>query len=101
MGRTRARSSFVAVFGLAVLVFPAASHASPTFPGALQDALELECAPNCTLCHEDESGGRESVDKRFGIAMMVTGGLRAKHPELIAPALEKLENLGNDELCLR
>jgi hypothetical protein len=101
MGRTRARCSFVAIFGLVVLLFPAAAHASKSFPGELKDALGLECAPMCTLCHVDEAGGRGRVDKRFGLAMMETGGLEALHPELIAPALEKLEKLANDEFCYR
>jgi hypothetical protein len=65
--------------------------ASKTFPGALEEALGMECPPACTICHRDETGGRNTVIKRFGIAMMVTGELSAGETDRIPAALAAIQ----------
>ncbi len=66
------------------------AHASPTFPAEVQKQLDMPCVPQCTLCHRDTGGGKGTVVRPFGQAMMAMG-LEGKHPELIVTALGALE----------
>jgi hypothetical protein len=51
--------------GVGLLVFASPAGASPEFPGAVQDALELACAPPCLLCHDTPSGGTGTANQPF------------------------------------
>jgi hypothetical protein len=79
---------------LCALATPAA--ASPAFPGAIRDALDLTCRPECTICHRDVAGGYGTLDKEFGKAMLDEGGLVVKQPGTFAAALAALEASGSD-----
>lgn len=51
--------------------------ASSSYPPALEDELDMPCAPTCTICHESNAGGQGTVVQEFGLAMMgheLTGG---------------------------
>jgi hypothetical protein len=43
------------------LAASAPAAASPTFPEAIRDALDLPCRPECTICHRDQDGGYGTV----------------------------------------
>jgi hypothetical protein len=43
----------------------AVANASEHLPDRVRDALQLECAPPCTLCHSDQSGGFGTAVKPF------------------------------------
>lgn len=77
------------------LCWPAPAQASPTFPAEVQQALNMPCVPQCTLCHRDVNGGIGTVVQPFGQAMLAAG-LEAKHPELIGPALDFLDQASTD-----
>jgi len=83
---------------VALLSWPAVATASPTFPAQIQSHLDMPCTPPCTLCHRDEHGGFGTVIQRFGLAMqgLQDVGIKGKHPELIGPALDALEQNGTD-----
>jgi hypothetical protein len=61
--------------------------ASPEFPAIIQQALDLECVPQCLLCHRDNSGGRGSLDWPFG-ELMFAAGLRPKENATVRAALD-------------
>lgn len=50
--KTRSLLVTGAVFGIS-----ASAEAVPTYPTTIQDALDLDAAPACTLCHSTPAGG--------------------------------------------
>jgi hypothetical protein len=66
------------------------AFASPSFPGELQDQLDMPCVPQCTLCHRDSNGGVGTATRPFGAAVQ-SAGLELKRPDLIATVLAALE----------
>ncbi len=98
----RALSSWLgAMSGLLALTFTSLASASDSYPGALQEALDMSCPPPCTVCHADSSGGLGTVyvedgGRAFGEAMMEIGLLEAKKPGMLREALELLEQAGVD-----
>jgi hypothetical protein len=88
---------------LALLFTPAVAFASPTFPGALQEAANMPCAPQCTLCHRDSAGGYGTLVEGTTAAptfvkQMIDAdpGLEAENPSSVKPALDAVEGLGAD-----
>lgn len=76
---------------LVACAWASAAHASPTFPRAMQDGLEMPCTPGCRLCHRDDSGGPGNVpDGRFG-AQLRANTLIATDPSTVLPAFETYE----------
>jgi MYXO-CTERM domain-containing protein len=57
----RARWSVALSLGLSVFATAEVASAFPTFPGYLQNTLQMECAPTCLLCHTDPEGERDTV----------------------------------------
>jgi MYXO-CTERM domain-containing protein len=57
----RARWSVALAFGLSVFATAEVASALPTFPGYLQNTLQMECAPTCLLCHTDPEGESDTV----------------------------------------
>ena len=47
--------------------------ATANFPAALQSELGATCAPPCTVCHTNNSGGTGTVTQPFGVAMKDRG----------------------------
>jgi hypothetical protein len=58
----------VAVLGL-VAVSSREAHASPVFPGALQEAADMECVPLCTMCHTVNPGTAGTWTQPVGIGV--------------------------------
>jgi hypothetical protein len=77
--------------GLGAGLFAPGAAASPIYPGELQDALDLGCAPPCTVCHQTIEGGYGTIRPgSFGAAMLSQGGLVAGDPERLRCALSLL-----------
>jgi MYXO-CTERM domain-containing protein len=90
---TARRAALLAHFACAA--WTGIASASPSFPGRLQEELDMPCAPQCTLCHRDTNGGQGTAVQPFGEAMK-NAGLRLKQPDLIPVALNKLAEGGYD-----
>lgn len=54
-------------------VLSSSAHASPFFPTSIQSDLGLNYAPDCLICHNNESGGIGTVKTAFGKNMMARG----------------------------
>lgn len=65
-------------FGIAGLALgPAQAQAEEPFPGAIQDAAGLACAPSCLLCHTTNPGVASSWPiKAFGLYMGTHGAVK-------------------------
>ena len=60
-----------------MLLFITSALASSTYPDAIATELGVSCTPQCTVCHETNSGGSGTVIMEFGMAMEdrgLTGG---------------------------
>jgi hypothetical protein len=73
---------------LAGLAFATGASASKLYPGAIQKALNMTCAPPCTICHTDLNGKFDTVTRDFGRAMMATVMLEAGDVDGIPTYLE-------------
>ncbi len=82
-------------FAAVALTVPRAL-ASASYPGEIQSALNMDCAPPCTVCHRDQNGGAGTATKPFAQAMIKDGDLVGQDPSLVKPALDKLEAAGSD-----
>src|SRR4051812_4137424 len=74
VGTVRRRSMLEKVTGL-LLVMLLAVHASAeeTFPGAIQQAAGIQCAPTCLLCHTEIPGNIGNLKQPFGLAVLRSG----------------------------
>ena len=59
------------MLGAALLVVTPQASASSSYPGEIQSALNMDCAPPCTVCHRDQNGGTGTAQKPFAQAMIV------------------------------
>ncbi len=89
--RTAGRVSAAIALAIAVTVASSGANASPTFPGELQDVLDLPCAPACTICHKDLNGGLGTLATEFGRNMSLAGLLPTR-PSTVAGATQQLED---------
>jgi hypothetical protein len=48
-----------------LLAISTPAHARPTFPGIVQETLDLGCAPPCTLCHTSSSPVADNATQPF------------------------------------
>ena len=80
---------------LALLARVPAAHASPTFPGEVQSALGMPCAPPCTICHATNLGGIGTAVQPFGQAVHAHGA-HAGDTAGLRRALDLLEAEGLD-----
>lgn len=81
----------LAALGLLVtLATTKSAWAIEDYPEAVQQALDMPCVPQCTLCHRDNTGGRGTIVKPFGGAM-VANGLTDEGTQLISPALRAMQ----------
>lgn len=78
-----------AFVGLLALLLPAAAQAKSSFPGQIQQHLQLSQAPSCILCHGSSQGGGP-VTQPFGQAMLAAGLTSSGGPSLTR-ALDTLE----------
>lgn len=70
------RSLWLGVASLSSMaLWPAIAHAEEEFPGALQEAAEMPCAPSCLLCHTVNPGTAGTFSKPLAQDLMKTGKL--------------------------
>ncbi len=62
----------IAVVGLTALTSGRA-QASEAFPGALQEAADMQCVPLCTMCHISNPGSAGTWSKLLGVAVKTNG----------------------------
>jgi MYXO-CTERM domain-containing protein len=67
----RAKTILTLVVGLAAL-WSTRAHASEVFPGALQEAADMQCVPVCTMCHTGTPGITTWTMKPLPVALMGT-----------------------------
>jgi hypothetical protein len=94
MNRRHSASLLSGAVIAAVVALAPRVHASPEFPEKIQELLGMSCAPPCTICHLDSSGGAATATKPFAENMYETGGLRPEQPGTVGPALDALEGKG-------
>jgi hypothetical protein len=97
---TMKRSAAVSLF-LAVALLGSGAHATPGFPGAVQDHLGLTCMPDCILCHRTTAGGGGAeLDKAFAQTLRddapAASRLYPYDPLSVPPALDWAEETGLD-----
>jgi hypothetical protein len=61
-----------ALLGVAAL-WSTPAHASEVFPGALQEAADMQCVPVCLMCHTTNPGTVGTWTKPLGVAMFAAG----------------------------
>ncbi len=82
----------------ALLLWSGASHASPEYTDALQNALGMECPPRCTLCHQSNEGGLGTVRPRsFGEVAVAVADLQPEDVDGLLCALRLLDPACDDE----
>jgi len=79
----------VGVVGLAVLVASAATNASPAFPGAVREALNLPAEPSCSLCHQGPPSGATATSP-FAMSARARG-LKGSELSSVKVALDQME----------
>lgn len=61
-----------------VSAFATSAGAEETFPGAIQDAAGMRCAPTCLLCHTAIPGTIQNLQQPFGRRVFVSGIMRGE-----------------------
>ncbi len=75
---------------LAALAIASTAHASPSYPAAVAEALDLPCPPACTLCHASPSGGIGTAVTSFGTSARIAG-LSCCAPAQLPELLQAME----------
>ena len=85
-----------AVLALSLVLLPVTSaDASNGFPDAIRTTLQLPDGPACTLCHNGDEGGLDTVITPFGVTMLRLGVVATNVSSLNA-ALLTAEAEGSD-----
>ena len=94
--------SRVILLTVSFLFLAGGARATPNFPAALSQDLELPSAPDCSLCHTDgDRGGTGTVNTPFGKSMRARGLVAYDTGSLSAAlALMKSENVDSAGGCL-
>lgn len=88
---------FPAALVLAALCTPPSlALASPSYPGTVASELDLDCTPECTLCHTRATGGFATVNTPFGLTVRMQHGLECCDPALLRDVLEALRDEETD-----
>ncbi len=86
---------FRAFVALAFVMVSGTAFASQSYPGELQSQLDMECAPTCTLCHQDQNGGAGTATKPFAEAL-IDNGLKKNDEASLRAAIEAADGEGVD-----
>ncbi|HMI83079.1 MAG TPA: hypothetical protein VK550_03240 [Polyangiaceae bacterium] len=78
-----------------VLLSTSSAHASAIFPPTIQSTLELGYALDCVLCHDDENGGKTTVNRPVG-RTMIRYGLMAGDTQSLIVILGKMRDARDD-----
>lgn len=98
-GRTHARLLVAAVFGAATLLGPAVASASDSYPEVIQEQFDMNCAPQCVLCHDSNEGGFGTVNRPFGVALRSGLDVPAGSEDCLRKALDALESGATGDAC--
>lgn len=71
------------------------AHALPELPESMQEAAAIPCLPHCTLCHRDENGGAQTVDRPFGESFVAAGGTHNHREALATLTAERTDSDGD------
>ncbi|MGE3668755.1 MAG: hypothetical protein AB7K71_03820 [Polyangiaceae bacterium] len=82
--------------GVSCFVVSASAAASPQYPGIIQSELSMSCPPPCTICHETNNGGLNTVVTAFGTAMVDEGELEYDDDAALRAALATLDGSMHD-----
>jgi hypothetical protein len=67
------RRSLSALILCLVASWSTLGHAEQEFPGALQEAADMECVPTCLMCHDVNPGTASTYNKPLAGALLSTG----------------------------
>lgn len=70
-----------------VLAFALPAHAEETFPGKIQQAAGMPCAPTCLLCHTAIPGSIANLKQPFGLAVLGNGILPGRDMNAVVAKL--------------
>lgn len=76
--------------GLGIAATPGSARAEEPFPGGLQEAAGLSCAPSCSVCHTTNPGTANTWTKPLGQAVIMRGAIKGSGEAGIKKAYEKL-----------
>ncbi|HMR06940.1 MAG TPA: hypothetical protein PKA88_14245 [Polyangiaceae bacterium] len=89
------RTIRVALLAIGVTLLAGSVAASPSYPTEILDALEMDCAAPCTVCHQDTTGGAGTATKAFADAL-IDNGLEGEAASTVKTALDALDAAGTD-----
>jgi|GEM_PF-1645810 len=81
-----------------IMAFALHANAEPEFPGAIQKAANMPCAPTCLLCHGAVPGTLQNLDleeKHFGLTVLSNGVVR-ENPDSFVTVIANLRSKGID-----
>jgi hypothetical protein len=87
---------FPALVLAAACAIPSSALASPIYPGTVARELDLDCTPECTLCHTQATGGFATVNTPFGLTVRMQHGLECCDTELLAGVLAEIREEETD-----
>ncbi|HEY6561805.1 MAG TPA: hypothetical protein VI072_31260 [Polyangiaceae bacterium] len=90
-----ARSIMATACSALALAWASVAGASDIFPEELRAHLELPAAPACTLCHDSDEGGTDTVVTPFGVTLLRFGATALNAGSLRA-ALDAAEQQAPD-----
>lgn len=79
-----------------MLLLITAAWASSTYPGDVADYVGSACTPQCTICHDSNSGGSGTVTAEFGVALMDRGLSGGSNGDALGAALDAMSGEGVD-----
>jgi hypothetical protein len=92
LGAAPPLATLAVLLGLAASLCSARALASPEYTDTLRSALDLDCAPRCTVCHEDSQGGLGTIRPgSLGETLVRVADLGPEDPDRLACALQLLE----------
>ncbi len=81
---------------LTLLLLSAPAFASYAYPAEVASYLGLACTPQCTICHETNSGGQGTANQPFALAMKARGLTGLSNFDLLHAALDQMTTDGVD-----
>jgi len=75
---------------LSFMTFALHANAEPEFPGAIQRAANMPCAPTCLLCHSAIPGTLLNLDKQYFGLTVLTNGVVPDRPDSFVNVIANL-----------
>ncbi len=90
------RTPVALALSLALGLVARIAGASPIYPALIQQHLNVNYVPPCTICHRDNNGGIGTVAQPFGRALMGLGLHGGSDPASLIGALNRAKAQGLD-----